>query len=158
MKKLSFGLRVVGCLVLFLSLLPASGQALDMGLVSMLVDKLGVTEKQAEGGAGAIFKTAEKRMPESDYKQLSDSVPEADSLQNAAPALAANRGLLGGATSMLGGKAGSSLGDNAELLSSFKELGMDSEMLGKFTPVIYDYVKEKGGSMVMEMLQKALTF
>ena len=158
MKKLSFGLRVVVCLVMLLTLLPASGQALDMGLVSMLVDKLGVTEKQAEGGAGAIFKTAEKRMPENDYKQLSDSVPEADALQSAAPAPAANKGLIGGATSMLGGKAGSSLGGSAELLSSFKELGMDSEMLGKFTPVVYDYVKEKGGSMVMEMLQKALTF
>jgi len=158
MKKLSFGLRVVVCLVMLLTLLPTSGQALDMGLVSMLVDKLGVTEKQAEGGAGAIFKTAEKRMPESDYKQLSDSVPEADSLQSAAPAPAANKGLIGSATSMLGGKAGSSLGDSADLLSSFKELGMDKEMIGKFTPVIYDYVKEKGGSVVMEMLQKALAF
>ena len=158
MKKLSFGLRVVVCLVLLITLLPASGMALDMGLVSMLVNKLGVTEKQAEGGAGSIFKTAEKRMPESDYKQLSDSVPEADTLQSAAPAPAENTGLVGGATSMLGGKAGSSLGDSAALLSSFKDLGMDSEMLGKFTPVIYDYVKEKGGPMVMELLQKGLTF
>ncbi len=158
MKKLNFSLRVVACLFLFVTLLPASGQALDMGLVSMLVDKLGVTEKQAEGGSGAIFKTAEKRMPESDYKQLSASVPEADALQSAAPAPAAKKGLLGSATSMVGGKTGSSLGDSADLLSSFKELGMDSEMLGKFTPVVYDYVKEKGGTMVMEMLQKALAF
>ena len=158
MKKLNFGLCVAGCLVLFLTLLPVSGMALDMGLVNMLVNKLGVTEKQAEGGAGAIFKTAEKRMPESDYKQLSDSVPEADGLQVAAPKVSADKGMLSGAASMLGGKAGSSLGGAADLLSSFKELGMDKEMIGKFTPVIYDYVKEKGGAVVMEMLQKALTF
>ena len=158
MKKLSFWLRVVVCLVMLLTLLPASGMALDMGLVSMLVNKLGVTEKQAEGGAGAIFKTAQTRMSESDYKQLSDSVPEATALQNFAPETGANKGLLGGAASMLGGKAGSSLEGGAGLLSSFKDLGMDNEMLGKFTPVIYDYVKEKGGAMVMELMQKALTF
>lgn len=158
MKKINFSLRLIACLVLFITLLPATGMAMDMGLVSMLVNKLGVTEKQAAGGAGAFFKTAEKRMPESDYKQLSDSVPEANALQSAAPAPSEKKGLIGGATSMLGGKTGASLGDSADLLSSFKELGMDSEMLGKFTPVIYDYVKEKGGSLVMEMLQKAMAF
>ncbi len=158
MKKLNFGLRVVACLVMLLTLLPASGMALDLGLVSTLVNKLGVTEKQAEGGAGAIFKTAQSRMPESDYKQLSDSVPEADALQSFAPKPSASQGLVSGAASMLGGKTGSSLEGGAGLLSSFKELGMDNEMLGKFTPVVYDYVKEKGGSLVMEMLQKALTF
>ncbi|MCD6532922.1 MAG: DUF2780 domain-containing protein [Deltaproteobacteria bacterium] len=158
MKKLKFGLGMVVCLVMLMTLLPASAMALDMGLVSMLVSKLGVTEKQAEGGAGAIFKTAQSRMTESDYKQLSDSVPEADALQSSAPEPSASKGLVSGAASMLGGKAGSSLEGGTGLLSSFKELGMDSEMLGQFTPVIYDYVKEKGGSMVMEMLQKALTF
>ena len=158
MSKLSFAVRMIVCLVMLMTLLPASAMALDMGLVSMLVSKLGVTEKQAEGGAGAIFKTAQSRMTESDYKELSDSVPEADALQSSAPKPSASQGLVSGAASMLGGKPGSSLEGGAGLLSSFKDLGMDSEILGKFTPVVYDYVKEKGGPMVMEMLQKALTF
>ena len=158
MKKITLGLRASGFLVLLLMLLPASSQALDMGLVSTLVNKLGITEKQAEGGSGVIFEMAKKRMPESDYKQLSESVPEVEMLQSAAPAPVEKKGLFGSATSMLGEKTGSSLSDGAGLMSSFKKLGMDSEMLSKFTPVVYAYVKEKGGAAVSGMLQKALSF
>jgi len=153
---------VVGIMLFlgFLLWLPVTASAMDLGLVSTLMNKLGVTRQQAEGGAGAIFKTAKTRMSEDDYKKLATSVPEADSLQAHAPAPRqdSNSGLLGNAASMLGGKSGAALGGGAELLNSFKSLGMDKEMLGKFTPIIYDYVKEKGGPMVLGLLQKALAF
>ena len=144
----------------FLLWLPASAAAMDLGLVSTLMNKLGVTQQQAEGGAGAIFKTAKTRMSEEDYKKLATSVPEADSLQQHAPASKpeSKSGLLGSAASMLGGKSGAALGSSAELLNSFKSLGMDKEMISKFTPIIYDYVKEKGGPMIVSLLQKALAF
>jgi len=158
MNKITLGLRAGGFLILLLMLLPVSSQAFDMGLVSTLVSQLGVTEKQAEGGSGAIFQMAEKRMPESDYMQLSESVPEVKKLVSAASAPVKKKGLFGSATSMLGEKTGSSLNDGSSLMSSFKDLGMDSEMLSKFTPVVYAYVKEKGGAAVSEMLQKALSF
>ena len=156
MKKIVAGFVVAVCLVLSL-MLPSNASALDMGLVSTLVNKLGVTKTQAQGGSGAIFKTAESRMDKSDYKQLVEAVPEVDTLQKYAPK-SEKKSLLGSAASALGGKSGSSVADAAGLVSSFDSLGMDKDMLGKFTPIVYDYVKQNGSEMVMGLLQKALSF
>jgi len=159
MKSIFSGLSIAALLVFSLILLPGSASALDMGLVSTLVNKLGVSQSQAQGGSGAIFKTAEKRMPKDDYQQLAKEVPEVDSLQKFAPKTDDSKSsLLGNAASALGGKAGSSVGDAAGLLDSFDSLGMDKDMLNQFMPVIYDYVKENGSEMAMGLLQKALTF
>ncbi len=159
-RDLRWALVVLVGVVSLLLLQPGSARAFDTsGLVGMLVSRLGVTPAQAEGGAGAIFRTAKERMSGEDYSKLSSSVPEAEALQAKAPKAEDKKSsLLGDAASMLGGKAGGSLGGMADLVGSFKSLGMGKEMIGKFTPVIYDYVKEKGGAMVMQLLQKALTF
>jgi hypothetical protein len=162
MKKSGLRMSLVGMVLMLTVLLlaPGSARAFDTsGLVGMLVSKLGVTPAQAEGGAGALFRTAKGRMSNDNYQKLATSVPEADSLQAKAPPVESKKSsLLGGAASMLGGKAGSSIGGMTDLVGSFKSLGMGKEMIGKFTPVVYDYVKEKGGAMVMQLLQKALTF
>ncbi len=156
MKKIISGAVIGVCLVVSFLLLPTSASALDLGLVSTLVNKLGVTKTQAQGGSGAIFKTAESRMSKDDYKQLKDEVPEVETLQKFAPETKPS--MLGSAASALGGKTGASLGGASDLLSSFDSLGMDKDMLGKFTPIIYDYVKEQGSEMAMNLLQKALSF
>ncbi|RLB60483.1 MAG: DUF2780 domain-containing protein [Deltaproteobacteria bacterium] len=150
-------LSIVTGLVLSLMLLSRSASALDTGLVSTLVDKLGVTESQAQGGSGAIFKAAKSLMLKDDYKQLSDAVPEVDALQKFVPkADDSKKSLFGSAASALGGEAGSSLGSAAGLMSSFDSLGLGKDMLGKFPPIIYDYVEKNGSKMVMESLKKAL--
>ena len=159
MKSMFSGLSIAVLLVFSLILLPGTASALDMGLVSTLINKLGVSQSQAQGGSGAIFKTAKKRMPEEDYQQLAKEVPEVASLQEFAPKTGDSKSsLLGSAASALGGKAGSSVGDAAGLLDSFDSLGMDKDMLNKFMPVIYDYVKKNGSEMAMGLLQKALAF
>jgi len=118
------GFSIMVGLVLSLMVMPTTASAFDMGLVSTLVNKLGITESQAQGGSGAIFKTAEKRMSPTDYKQLASEVPEVDKLQKYAPESKKNT----------------------------------KDMIGKFTPIIYDYVKKNGSEMVMNLLQKALSF
>ena len=159
MKNFISGLSIATLLFFSLILMPTSASALDMGLVSTLIDKLGVSESQAQGGSGAIFKTAEKRMDKDDYQELSKEVPEVETLQKFAPETADSKSsMLGSAASALGGKSGSSVGDAAGLLSSFDALGMDKDMLNKFTPVIYDYIKTNGSEMAMGPLQKALAF
>jgi hypothetical protein len=159
MKRVVTKLPIAVGLVLSLMLLSRSASAFDMSLVSTLIDKLGVTESQAQGGSGAIFKTAESRMSKDDYKQLSDAVPEVDALQKFAPkADDSKKSLFSSAASALGGKTGSSLGSAADLMSSFDSLGLDKDMLGKFTPIIYDYVEKNGSEMVKGILQKALSF
>jgi len=159
MKNFISGLSIAALLFFSLILMPTSASAIDMGLVSTLVNKLGVSKSQAQGGSGAIFKTAEKRMDKDDYRELKKEVPEVETLQKFAPKTADSKSsMLGSAASALGGKTGSSVGDAAGLLSSFDALGMDQDMLNKFTPVIYDYVKKNGSEMAMGLLQKALAF
>jgi len=44
----------------------------------------------------------------------------------------------------------------AALTGSFKKLGLSGDMVGKFTPIILDYVKTQGGEYVMNLLKGAL--
>lgn len=123
----------------------------DAGLMNLLTSNLGVTQQQAEGGAGAIFGLAKQNMPTSDFAQLGQAVPGIGSLIEAAPKTSG----LGGITSMLGSSSGS-LGGLAALGESFGQLGMSADMVTKFVPIVLDYVKQKGGDGVMGMLQSAL--
>ncbi|MCP4409209.1 MAG: DUF2780 domain-containing protein [Gammaproteobacteria bacterium] len=127
----------------------------DAGLINLLTSNLGVTQQQAEGGAGAIFGLAKQNMPTSDFAQLGQAVPGIGSLIEAAPKTSGLGSSLGGVTSMLGGSSGS-LGGLAALGESFGQLGMSADMVTKFAPIILDYVKQKGGDGVMGMLQSAL--
>ena len=118
-------------------------------LIGSLVDKLGVSEEQATGGAGAIFKEGKNNMSSDDYSQLLNAVPGIDSLISAAPQAG---GLGGKASSLLGGSAGSMAG----LADSFSKLGLSPEMVNQFVPIVLDFVQSEGGQQTMTLLQNAL--
>ena len=138
----------------------------DLGLVDTLTQQLGVTTEQAEGGAGAIFGKAKGNMSSEEFDLVSETVPEASSLLDKAPKAESETqslaGSIGGAVSgMTGGGTGigdatTSIGQLGGLTETFKSLGMDSDMVGKFIPVVLDYAKEKGGEAVMGILQSSL--
>ena len=121
-------------------------------LIGSLVDGLGVSEEQATGGAGAVFKQAKNNMSTGDYSQLLKAVPGIDSLIAKAPE---GGGLAGKATSMLGGSSGSSPALSA-LTDSFAKLGLAPDMVNKFVPVILDFVQSEGGQQAMSLLKSAL--
>ena len=121
-------------------------------LIGQLVDLLGVTGQQAEGGAGAIFKAAKDNMTTGDYSQLLGAIPGIDSLVDSAPE---GGGLAGKATSMLGSSSGSAKG-TAALTDSFSSLGLSPDMVGKYTDIILDYVQAEGGQQAMTLLKNAL--
>ena len=121
-------------------------------LIGSLVDTLGVSEEQATGGAGAVFKEAKNNMSPGDYSQLLNAVPGIDSLISAAPQTG---GLTGKATSLLGGSAGSVKGMTA-LAESFSKLGLSPDMANQFLPVIMDFVQSEGGQQAMTLLKNAL--
>ena len=118
-------------------------------LIGSLVDKLGVSEEQATGGAGAIFKEGKNNMSSDDYSQLLNAVPGIDSLISAAPQAG---GLGGTASSLLGGSAGSMAG----LADSFSKLGLSPDMVDQFVPVILDFVQSEGGQQAMTLLKNSL--
>ena len=131
------------------------GHAGTMDLINTLVNTLGITEQQAEGGTGALFQNAKKNLSAEDFKKVSDAVPGMDSYLAAAPKAETKSGLegaLGNTLSSLGGgaaKAGSLL----DLNSAFSKLGMDSGTLGKFVPVVLDFVQSEGGQNVVGLLK-----
>ena len=62
---------------------------------------------------------------------------------------------------MLGGLAkkvtgGGGLADLASLAGGFKKLGLESDMVGKFVPIVVSFVQSRGGDAVKGLLEKAL--
>jgi Protein of unknown function VcgC/VcgE (DUF2780) len=127
----------------------------DLGLIQSLSNNLGVTEKQATGGAGSIFNVAKQKLSADDFAQVAKAVPGIDNMMAAAPKSDGATGILGGASSLFGGSA-PSVDKVANLSGSFSQLGMNAGMVNKFIPVILDYVKSKGGDQTMKILQSGL--
>ncbi len=115
-------------------------------LTGMLVSQLGVTQKQAAGGAGSILKYAKESLSPNDFSKVASSVPGIDSLLSAVPSTG------GGLGSVAGALGGGSLGGMAAVASQFSSLGLNAGMVKQFTPIILDYVKGTGGSDVMKLL------
>ena len=130
-------------------------KAADLGLVQLLTKNLGVTKKQATGGAGSIFNVAKQNMGADDFTKVAKAVPGINKMMAAAPKAEGTQGMLGGASSLIGGKA-SSVAGVASLAGSCSQLGMKAGMVNAFMPIILDYVKAKGGEPLMNILQSAL--
>ena len=90
-------------------------------LIKNITTTLGVTPTQAVGGTAALINDAKGNMKASDFKTLTKQVPQAKTLLAAAPA-----GLLA-----TGG-----------VDSQFSALGMDSSMVGKFSPLVLQYLQD----------------
>lgn len=121
------------------------GNAAGMVLINILTGQLGINQAQAMGGAGSLFLAAQQRMAPNDFNRLSAAVPEMDRYLAAAPRLS------GGYQQQPG-----ALGGMMSVANSFQQLGMGPEMVGRFVPVMLQYVQQQGGAGTMSLLQNAL--
>ena len=124
--------------------------ASQIGLVDLLVHKLNVSPQQALGGAGAIFQMAKAKMEPQAFGSLTRSITGMDTMLAAAPASPT-----GGLSSLAGG-AGSSLGGTAALAGSFQQLNLSPDMVGRFVPVVTNYIKQMSGPASAGLFQSAL--
>ena len=129
--------------------------AMDMNLVNLLMKNLGVSHDQASGGAGAIFNTASQKMSAEDFAKVTDALPEAKSLMDAAPVADEGPGALGGLSTILDKKKNSAT-SLASLAGSFSKLGLGNDMVGKFIPIVLQYAQTKGGTVISGLLKSAL--
>ena len=150
--KNRFFIKIIVILAMGIFSITGSVSADTSKLIGSLVDTLGVSEEQATGGSGAVFKEAKNNMSSGDYSQLLNAVPGIDSLISAAPQAG---GLAGQASSLLGGSGGSATG-MANLADSFSKLGLAPDMVNQFVPVILDFVQSEGGQQAMTLLKSAL--
>ena len=126
-----------------------------MELIDQLTKNLGVSQDQAQGGAGLLFKLAKDKLGGGDFSKVSAAVPGIDSLISASPT--GGGGALGGLGKLASGLGGTmgGLGSLASLAGGFSNLGLDSGMIGKFVPIILSFVQSKGGEGVKALLEKA---
>jgi len=122
----------------------------DPELISQLSNGLKVTPDQATGGAGAIFGLVKSHLSAGDFSKLAAVVPGMGGFLNAAPSP-------GGASAM-GSLPGmpTSAGGLASLAGSFQSLGLSPSMIGKFAPIMQNYIGKKGGSGLASLFSGAL--
>lgn len=127
-----------------------------MELVQMLTSQLGVSDNQAKGGAGLLFKLAQDKLDGGEFEQLAGAVPGIEALISEAPESDGGvASALGGLASSLGGNAGK-LGTLATLASGFQALDLDADMISKFAPIIIKFLQSQGGEGIQELIQKAM--
>jgi hypothetical protein len=123
-------------------------------LIQQLVAGAGVSEEQAQGGAGLLFGLLKNKLSSGDFAQVAEVVPNVEDLLSAAPEGGGGLGgLLGGVVSSF---AGSQAGDLASLAAGFSKLGLDPEMIGKFVPVVLSFLESKGGEGLAQIVRNVL--
>jgi hypothetical protein len=138
------------CLLIF-----NTSTAFADGLLNTLTSQLGITSEQASGGAGALFNLAQSNLSESEFGQIAEVVPGIQDMMSSAQSSQDQSGGVAALTSMLGDN--NSAGNMAGLASVFNNLGMDSNMVGQFMPIILDYLQSAGGEAVASLMKGALS-
>jgi len=130
----------------------------DNGLAGALSSELGVNSVQAAGGAGALFQAAQANMTANDFQQLTQSVPEINTLIGSAPKTQTDglSQLASGASALMGDKD-NNLGKAATLVNSFQELGLSADMVSQYVPVVTNYVSQNATPYLTKALISALT-
>jgi Protein of unknown function VcgC/VcgE (DUF2780) len=106
-------------------------------LVGQLTQELSVTPTQAEGGAGAVFAMARKRLKPEDFGKIAAAVPGIEALIAAAPLPDPKAAALDIASQGAG---------VASLANSLGKLGLKPEMALKIVPAISGHLKAKGAA------------
>ena len=135
----------------------ASSLPSSSGLVGLIMQQLGVTQTQAEGGTGALLQLAQSKMSPGDFTNLGNSIPNMQSIMAAAPSM--NTSGLNVPKNLAGMTGGNLPGTNSDMLGiagAFQQLGLAPDMVQKFIPIITQFVQGNGGGAVTSALQSAL--
>ena len=131
---------------------------LNVDLINILMEQVGVNEGQAKGGLGLILKLLEGQLEGTQFEQIVDLIPLATEVMGAAPELGGGSGgimgLLMKLLPFLGG--GGSLGALAQVAGGFSQLGMEPSQASDFVPIIGDFLKQQGGEEIGGLLSSVL--
>ena len=124
-------------------------------LISQLMGSLGLDAGQAKGGAGLFFKIIKDQLEDGDFSKIISKVGNVDDVLGAAPDTDSGiGGLLGGLASAVGGEKAGSLVD---LAAGFKKLDIDVGKLDDFVEVGLGFLKDKGGSEIVDLVKGILS-
>lgn len=126
-----------------------SGESLPAAdLMSSLTSQLGVSSTQALGGSAAMLSLAQSQLGSDTTSALASEVPQLASLTNSSSlsTLSSLAGLGGNDDTSALASTVSGVDDSAALDSAFSMLGMDSDMVSQFAPVLLNYMGGEGVS------------
>ncbi|AZG75022.1 DUF2780 domain-containing protein [Shewanella livingstonensis] len=123
-------------------------------LVGDVMSQLGLTQTQAQGGLGSLLSLAQTNLGENDFSQLSDSIPNADGLLAAVPALTSDNGMSGLLSQA--GNLGSALQGSAMVYDAFEALGISKEYIAPMVDIAKNYLQQSGGEGTVDLLMKGL--
>ena len=130
----------------------ASGQS--SALVGSVMSQLGLSQNQAEGGLGSLLSLAQTNLGDSDFSQLTSSIPNADGLLAAVPALSSGSGMSGLLSNA--GDLGAALQGSAMVYDTFEKLGISKEYIAPMVDIAKNYLQQSGGDGTVDLLIKGL--
>lgn len=132
---------------------PAASEQ-SSALVSSVMSQLGLSQTQAEGGLGSLLNLAQTNLGNNDFSQLSSSIPNADGLMAAVPALSSDNGMSGLLSKA--GNLGSSLQGSAMVYDAFEKLGISKDYIVPMVDIAKNYLQQSGGEGTVDLLMKGL--
>ncbi len=124
-------------------------------LTETLVKTLGITNEQAQGGAGALFQLAKSQLDAGQFAELSKAVPGMDSLLSKVPKQAEISSNLLASEVVSVSSDNDAYGNLSALGTVFKDLNLSPDMVDQFVPIVVDYVRTNGGDLTANRLQSA---
>jgi hypothetical protein len=107
-----------------------------------------VDEKQAMGGAGALFEMAKENMNAEDFSEVTKALPEATKMMEMVPNVAGKSSALNSAATALTGMP--------KVKAVFNKLGISDDKVALFTPILVKYVEKNGSKLLGQKLSKSL--
>ncbi|MCC4833870.1 DUF2780 domain-containing protein [Shewanella sp. 10N.7] len=130
----------------------ADAQSTD--LVGNVMSQLGLSKDQAEGGLGTLLSLAQSNLGDSDFSLLSNSIPGADTLLSAVPALASDDGMSGLLSQA--GDLGKSFEGAAMVYDAFEQLGIKKEYVAPMVDIAKSYLETNGTEGTVDLLMKGV--
>lgn len=124
-----------------------------MEIVEHLVCELGVSAKQAEGGAGLLLGLVQQRLSSEEFVRVADVIPAISDVIGKAPRVPEGQP---GRLRVLFSRWFGGLGGLTGLAGGFKNLGFERPLIGKFVETLIEFLREKGGDDVAALLHGAL--
>ena len=130
-----------------------------MSLIQELMQRTGITQEQATGAAGAVFKFAKEKLSGAEYSQLADALPDnvdglAAQASNGNGGASGWKGAVSAAASSLGILA-CGFGKIAGLVCMVCQLGFDSSKVTQIVETVKSYAEQHGGPAIRNLLAKA---
>ncbi len=124
-----------------------------MDFVEHMTSELGVSARQAAGGAGLLLAMAQQRLQQDEFMRLADTIPAISDVIGKAPRADASsrHALIERLSRWFGG-----LGGLAGLATGFQTLGCDKTMIPKFVDSLVSFVRARSGDEVATLLQGVL--